>query len=131
MDLFLKAAACAMITLVLCLAIGKQAKDIALLIGMIACIMIAGIAIYYLQPVISFFNHLQRMCSFDIECIEILLRTVGVGILAELLSLICIDAGNVSLGKTLQMSASAMVLWLSLPLFTKLISLIEEMLLLV
>jgi hypothetical protein len=42
--------------------------------------------------------------------------------------MVCADAGNASLGKVLQILASAVILWLSLPVFTALIELIQKIL---
>ena len=129
MDGFLKTAACVLITLVLYITIDKKAKDVAVVIGAVACVMIAIATMAYIQPVISFFNQLQSIGKFDSESMLILLRCVGIGILAEIISLICVDAGNAALGKVTQYSAGIFVLWLSLPLFKKLIELIEGILL--
>jgi len=131
MDSFLKSAAGVMITLMLYLTVAKQSKDLAVLTGVAGCIMIAVIAVEYLQPIISFFGRLQSLGKFDSEYIEILLRCVGIGILTEIISLICADAGNAALGKALQITAGITILWISLPLFTKLIGLVEELLLFV
>lgn len=129
MDGFLKTTACVLITLVLFITIDKKAKDIAVVIGAVACIMIAIVTMTYIQPIISFFHQLQSIGNFDPESMSILLRCVGIGILAEIVSLICTDAGNAALGKMVQLSAGIVVLWLSLPLFKKLIELVEGILL--
>ena len=131
MDGFLKTAASAIVTLVLYLTVSKHSKDLSTIIIAISCIMIAVTALHYLQPVISFFTQLRSIGKFDKETITILLRCVGIGILAEIVSLICVDSGNSALGKTLQLSGSIVILWLSLPLFTKLLELVEEILLFV
>ena len=129
MDEFIKAVAGVLITLVLYLMVSRQSKDLAAIAAAVACIMLAASAIHYLRPIISFFEQLQSIGRFDSQCVSILLRCVGIGILSEITSLICTDAGNAALGKTLQLTAGIVVLWISLPLFTKLIELIEGLLL--
>ena len=131
MDGFLKTAAGALVALVLYLTVAKQSKDIATIIGILSCVLIATAAMHYLQPIISFFSRLRSIGKFDPECMLILVRCVGIGLLAEIISLICTDAGNAAMGKTLQLMAGTVILWHSLPLFTKLIELVEEVLLLV
>lgn len=126
----MKAAAGAIITVVLYLSLEKQAKDIALIVSIIACVMVAAVSLEYLQPIISLFTKLQSLGKFDFESVAILLRCVGIGISSEIISLICSDSGNAALGKTLQFSAGIIILWVSLPLLTKLIELIEGILLL-
>ena len=60
--------------------------------------------------------------------VKILLKAVGEGLVSEVGALLCTDSGNGSLGKLLQLLGSAVVLWLSLPLFTMLLELIQELL---
>ena len=58
----------------------------------------------------------------------ILLKAVGIGLVSEIAGLVCTDAGNGSLGKTLQLLGSAVILYLSLPIFTAMLELIREIL---
>lgn len=131
MNDFIKAVLCALIALILYLTIEKQSKEIAIVLGIISCIMICSCTIIFLQPIITFINYLQDIGNIDVEYIDVILRCVGIGILAEIVTPICVDAGNASLGKTLQLTAGVSVLWLGLPIFSKLIELIEDILLFV
>ena len=128
MDVFIKAAAGVLIALVLYLVLARQGKDFSLLLTVAVCCMVAAAAVNYLEPVISFFQKLQTLGQLDSDMMGIILRAVGIGLLAEITGLICADAGNAALGKTLQILASAVILWMSVPLFTSLIALIEEIL---
>ncbi len=128
MDIFLKSAAGALITLILYLVLSKQSKDLSLLLTVIACAILAATAISYLEPVIDFFQKLLLIGQLDAEFFSIVLKAVGIGLLAEISGLICADAGNSALGKTLNIMASAVILWMSVPLFTSLLELVEEIL---
>ena len=57
-----------------------------------------------------------------------LLKIVGICFTAEIASLICEDSGNAALGKALQSLAGAVILYLSLPMLTKLLDLVEGIL---
>lgn len=129
MDGFIKAAVCVFITLILYLTIEKHSKDMAVILLTLACILLAIIAVAYVQPIITYFTNLRCMQNIDAECISILLRCVGIGIAAEIISLICIDAGSAGLGKIMQITAGVAVLSTSMPLFSRLIELVEEILL--
>lgn len=129
MDVFLKSVAGTLITLIMYLILIKQGKDISALLTAAVCCMLAVAAMQYVKPVIAFIEHLQQISSMDASILQIILRAVGIALLAEITSLICADAGNAALGKTLQFLGSGVVLWLSLPLFTELLDLIEEILL--
>lgn len=128
MDIFLKATAGVLIALILTLILSKQGKDFSLLLTILVCTAVSAAAISYLTPVVNFFDRLQRLGKLDPDIVKILLRAVGIGLLAEITGLICSDSGNAALGKTLQFLGGAVVLWMSVPLFTNIIDLIEEIL---
>lgn len=128
MDIFLKVAAGVLITVVLGLALSKQGKDISLLLTIAVCAMVVAAAATFLEPVVDFFQKLEDIGQLDAEMLQTLLKIVGIGLLAEITGLICTDAGNGSLGKAIQILASAVILWMSIPLLTGLIELVEEIL---
>lgn len=128
MDILIKAAGGVLIALVLYLVLSKHGKEVSLLLTVSVCCMVAAAAVNYLKPVIDFFETLQSIGQLDSGLLRIILRAVGIGLLAEITGLICADAGNAALGKTLQLLACAVVLWMSVPLFTNIIALIEEIL---
>lgn len=129
MDIFLKLAAGTLVSLILYLILLKQGKDISGLLTTAVCCMLAVGAMEYITPVIVFIDRLQEISGLDSTILQIILRTVGISILAEITSVICQDAGNAALGKSLQILAGAVVLWLSIPLFNQLLDLVEELLL--
>jgi len=51
-----------------------------------------------------------------------------VGLLSELAALICADAGENAMGKSLQILSGIVIVWLSLPLMKQVIVLLEEVL---
>lgn len=126
MDMFIKAAAGVLIALVLYLVLAKQGKDFSLLLTVFVCCMVTSAAVNSLQPVISFFYKLESLGQLDNNMLGIILKAVGIGMLGEITGLICADAGNAALGKTLQILASAVILCMSVPLFSSLIELLEE-----
>lgn len=130
MDTYVKALAGVLITLVLYLILSKQNKDMSVMLTVMVCCMVTLITMQYLEPVISFMDKLETIGQLNSETISVLLKAVGIALLAEITCLICSDAGNAALGKSLQLLASGVILWLSLPLFTSLVELVEEILVL-
>ncbi len=128
MDVFMKVTAGILIAVVLSITLAKQGKDIALVLTVGVCAMVATIAVSYLQPVIDFMDKLQSIGNLNAEMISILLKTVGVGLVAEVVSLICADSGNSAMSKTVQILSGAVILWMSIPLLNKLIELVESIL---
>ena len=126
MDIFLKVVSISLITAILGLVISKESKDMALLISISACVMIVWAGFSYLRPVLSFFDTLMDITQIDPDMLKILLKATGVGILGELTSLVCSDAGNGALGKAVQLTSTIVIIWIALPLFEGLLRLIES-----
>jgi stage III sporulation protein AD len=128
MDIFVKCAAGVLVAAVLIIALSKQGKEISLLLVIAVCCMVLGAAVSLLQPVVDFVKRLQSIGQLDSDMVTILLKAAGIGLLAEITCLICADSGNTSLGKALQLLATAAILWLSLPLLNELVELIDNIL---
>ncbi len=128
MELFWKAAGLVLLSLVLGMALEKQEKDYATLLTTAACCMVAGVALHYLEPVLDFFRELETVGQLDDGLLGALLKAVGIGLVAEIGGAVCTDGGNGSLGKQLQLLGSAVILYLSLPIFSGLLALIQEIL---
>ncbi len=128
MDNVIKACAGALVALVIGLVLTRQGKDVALMLTITVCCMLLTIAVEHLTPVISFLNRLQEVGDLDESLISVLLKAIGVGFVGEITSLICLDAGNSAMGKTIHILTACGILYLSLPLFESLLDLIEEVL---
>lgn len=128
MDIVLKAVSGILITTVLTQILTKQNKDLSVLLVITVCCIVTAAAFDYLKPIVDFIRELQAIGNLNNEMIRILLKTVGIGLLTEITVLICADMGNASLGKGLQILSVAVILWLSLPLFQKLLDLLDAVL---
>ncbi len=128
MELYLQATAMVLVAVILVLLMGKQNRDISLVMTISVCCMICCSAVVFLEPVIAFLKDLRRIADLDSELITVLLKCAGIGFLSELTGLICADAGESSLGKALQFLSNGVILFLSLPLLRQLLSILEEVL---
>lgn len=125
---YLQWAAVVLIGLILSLVLGKQSKDMSLLLTLAVCVLVCLGAMEFLEPVTELIRELRRLGGLDSEAISILLKAAGIGLLSELAGLLCADAGENALGKVLQVISNAAILWLSIPLFRKIIGMIGEVL---
>lgn len=128
MEGFLQAAAAVLLAVILGLVLAKQGKDWVLVLTAAVCCMILAVGAAYLQPVLDFVRELQALSGLEPQLLSVVLKAVGIGITAEIASLICQDAGNAALGKGIQILASMVVLWLSLPLMRSLLELVQTIL---
>ena len=126
MELYLKCAAGAMVAVVLILALGR--KDLGLLLSMAVCAMTAMAAAELLEPVAALLDTLENLGGLDSRLVGILFKAVGVGLITDIAAMVCTDSGNASLAKAVGLLGTSAVLWLSLPLFEALLSLIQEIL---
>lgn len=126
MDAYFKAVGATLVAVILILVLRREGREIGQLLSMLACGLVAMVALNYFRPVADFIQALKRIGNLNGEMVGILLKVVGISVTAEVASLICDDSGNSALGKTLQLLATAVILCLSIPLLNQLVGLIEE-----
>lgn len=115
-------------TTVLTLVVRREEKDFALLLTMAGCAMAGMVLLTFLEPVLCFLSTLQTLGDLSGDMLLILMKAVGVGLVAEIAGMVCTDGGNASLGKVIQLVGSAVILWLSLPIFQMLMDLMIRIL---
>jgi len=128
MVLFWKTAAGILVGVVLILAVGKQEKDLALLLTMAVSVMAALAAFSYLEPVLDFLYRLERLGDVQSGALGILLKITGISLVTELTGNICRDSGNGALAQGMQLLGSAAILSQSLPVLESLLDLIQRIL---
>lgn len=126
MTLFLQASAAILIAVILVLTLSGQTKEFSALLSITVCSMVALSSLHYLRPVIEFLQTLETLGGLDNSMVATLLKITGIGIISEISNLVCTDAGSASLGKVMQFLGTAVILWLSLPLFTALVELLQK-----
>ena len=128
MEIFWKAAAISLLTVILGAAIGKTEKDLALVLSLMGCCGILLAAMPYLSEVITFFWQLSNRFSLQNSTGEALLKISGVALVTELTGLVSADAGSSSMAKALQLLGNTVILFLSIPLLETFLSVIQEIL---
>ena len=125
---YLRWTAAVLFGLILSLVISKQSKDMSLLLTLAVCVLGCLGALEFLEPVTELLRELRRLGGLDSEAVSILMKASLIGLLSELMGLICADVGEGALGKALQILSNAAVLWLSIPLLRQLITMVGEVL---
>lgn len=128
MTLFLQISGAVLLTVILVLTLKSNSKEIGTILAITICCITALAALSYLRPVLEFLKKLEQVGSLDSTMVEILLKATGIGIITEIANLVCKDAGNESMGKTMQILGTAVILYLSMPLFYTLIDLLQKIL---
>ena len=99
-----------------------------MLIIVLVCMGVVAVMCSFMEPVFQFLQTLEQYGALDNDMLILVAKVTGIGVLSEFISAICVDSGNSSVGKVVQLLGSAVVLWLSLPLFTMLVQLINHIL---
>ena len=128
MELFLKCSALALTVVIIYPVVAHKDKAFASLASIAVCCVIMLLAAEYLEPVLDFFTGLQEQTGIDRKLFAILLKIVGLGLIAEIAVLVCSDSGNGAMAKAITTMASVTVLWISIPLLEGFLDLIGELL---
>lgn len=128
MDIYIKVAAGILITSVVGLILSKENPDLSLLLTLLVCCMVVISAISYLIPVTDFLKRLVNVGNLNNDLLNILLKVAGIGFISQIAEFICVDAGNRTLQKALQMITTSVILFISVPLMEQILSLIEKIL---
>lgn len=128
METFFQAAVLVVVGVILCLSLGKERKETAVLLSLAICAMAALTAGAFLSPVLDFLRELSGLARLDSSVLTILLKVLGIGLVSQLAQLICVDSGNDAMGKALQILTGVVTLWLALPLFRSLLELVRDVL---
>lgn len=128
MELFFRSIAAVLLAVILFLVLNGRNKELALLLTLAACCLVITAAGEFIRPVVGFLEELQSIGRLENDYLAVLLKVVGIAFLTEVAALVCADAGNATLGKSLQMLGSCVILWLSIPLLTGLLDLIQDIL---
>lgn len=128
MTAYFQAAAAVLLTVILALTLGSQGKSTANLLVMTAGTMVLLVGMHYLRTVMDFLGQLKTLSGLSGEMVDILIKCTGISLIGEIASLICADAGNSSLGKSLQILSACVILWLCIPAFRSLMDMVQKIL---
>lgn len=127
MELFWKGTALAVAASLLSLTLSSRREyAVVLVISALTAIGLAFTAL--LKPILSFLQELEKIGNWDIESYTLLMKAFGLGLCAEMASMVCEETGNASLGKVVQTLGTTGILYLSLPFFSMLLDLIRRIL---
>ena len=125
---FLQATGWVLLAVVLILSVKNKNGELGILLSLCVCAGLGCLAVGYLSPVVEFIQKLQALAQLDPQMLTILLKVVGISLITEMAVLICNDAGNTAMGKMLQLLSTAAILYISLPMLSALVEVMEQIL---
>jgi len=125
MELFWKITAGALIAAVLGLSVNREFGT---MLSMAVCAMGIAVALEFVRPVMGLLEHMESISGVSGDFIKIMFKVMGIGLTAEFAGMICMDTGNGAMAKMLKLVAHLVILWISIPLFESVLSLIQQIL---
>lgn len=127
MDMMIKISAMAVLAAVFCVLLRQNEKAAALAVSVLSCVVVLVLALRFLQPVWTVIRQLEGLSGLESGVTAPLFKVVGIGILTQIAVSVCGDAGEGSLGKTVEIAGTVMALYASLPLLQSVLSLVEKL----
>ena len=125
MEIYWKALGGLLIAVVLGLILGK---DMSVMLSLAICAMVTAVAIHYFQPVLTALKQMEQAANFQGENFQILIKILGISLVSEISGMICADVGAGSMGKVLKILTSSVILWIAMPVFQSVLSLLQQIL---
>lgn len=103
-------------------------SEYAVMISMAACSIIMFYIVNKLLQIFEIFEYLQTILPLEKEYLSVLVKMIGITYIAEFTSNICKDGGYQAIASQIEIFGKISVLAVSMPIFTALLKLIQEML---
>ena len=124
---FLKAVTAALLTVILAGLLKRDNASLALILVTATGVLLLTMAVLLLQPVIDELQSLADAADVSDAYLLPIMKCVGIGIVTQIAVGVCRDGGESALASALELCGCILVIFLSLPLFTAVLELIEEL----
>ena len=127
MELFCKILAACTLCAILSLLLRKTSPEWALALPMLCAISALAAVCALLSPVMSFFRELRALSGMEPAAFSPLCKVVAIGLLTEIAGAFCMDAGEQSLCRVVELCGTILCVSCSLPLARLVLELLEGM----
>ena len=117
-----------MLALIVLTLIRKSNSDIGMILRAVCGVVLATVSISLIRPVIDFIEEIGALGNIGGECVEVLLRVLGISVLSHIASGVCRDCGETSLASYVDMAAKAEILIISIPLMKSVLDIATDLL---
>lgn len=111
-----------------CLMIRGQAGVLALLLSLVACVVVYGVALSVFTPVMELIRSIQSLTGLEQAVTAPMLKVVGIGFVSQVVASVCTDAGEKALGQAVELGCTMMALYISVPLLSAVVDLLIDIL---
>ena len=103
-------------------------KDMSALLSIAVCAMGAVVALRYLQPVLSAIQQMAQATNLQSDMLQILIKILGISLISEIAAVVCNAAGATGICKLLKVITCTVILWIAIPVFETVLSLLQQIL---
>ena len=123
-----KLSALSVLAALMILVVKKQSPELALVLSLCACALGAILVLDGVSPVLQLAQSLADRAGLEPALAAPLWKCLGLGLLTELSSGLCADAGQGTLAKLVELGGAVLCICVSLPLTQAVLALIEDLL---
>ncbi|MDD3186221.1 MAG: SpoIIIAC/SpoIIIAD family protein [Anaerostipes sp.] len=123
----MKAALFGLVVCLLSLNMKTIRNEYSFLIILIGGIVLSGLLIREIKTVMDVLLEIQSKSGVSSEFMKILFKLIGISFLGDFVSNICLDAGQKTIAKQVEMLSKLSILVVSLPILESLIHMIEKL----
>lgn len=127
MEQFIQAAVIGVVTVVLTSLLKKSSRELALLLTLAACVVIALLLLQLARPVVEFLSRLRELAGLDKTLMSPMLKTLGIGLMTQICATVCCDAGETAIGNLVEVCGGVLALYVALPLLEAVIDMVITM----
>ncbi len=128
MDSFIQILVLALTGMAAVTALKKRSGEFALIIGAVCVGALGVFAVTRLEPVLELLERLEGLAGVDSEILSPALKTALIGILTNVAAGVCGDCGEAGVAKMVELCGTVMALYLSTPLISAVLELLDELL---
>lgn len=118
----------AVVCAVLCVLVRERAAPLSMLLTLAICAGALVVMFRFFAPILEFVRRLRRLSGLSDAVTTPLLKVTGMGLLTQVAGGLCEDAGEKALARTVEICGSVFAVYISLPLMTAVVDLLESML---
>lgn len=127
MEYVVKSAVAAVAAAVLALVVKKSNPELALLLGMAAALLAVYYAVRSLNPVVELVRTLGEKTTLASDIYVPVLKCLGIGIITQIGSGICKDAGQAAAATGVELCGTAAAMLCTLPLISSILDVIGRL----
>ncbi len=127
MDNFLHAAVIGILAVIFAALLKKKNGELAVLLSLGACVLIALLLLDLLRPLLDFMTKLRNIAGLDKELLTPLLKTLGIGLLTQVCATVCADGGEKAVASLVEVCGGLLALYVALPLLEAVLDMVQKM----